>query len=29
VLDELRARLRWRILHGYYDDPGGDDQRTG
>ncbi len=31
VLDELRARLRWRILHGYYDDPDddGDDEQAG
>jgi hypothetical protein len=27
VLDELRARFRWRILHGYYDNP--DDERAG
>jgi hypothetical protein len=27
VADELRARLRWRILHGEFDDP--DDQQTG
>jgi hypothetical protein len=26
VLDEMRARLRWRILHGYYDNP---DERAG
>jgi hypothetical protein len=27
VADELRARLRWRILHGEFDDPD-DDQQT-
>jgi hypothetical protein len=28
VLDEIRARLRWQLLHGYYDDPD-DDQQAG
>jgi hypothetical protein len=27
VLDEICARLRWRILHGYYDD--GDVEQAG
>jgi hypothetical protein len=30
VLDEIRARLRWQLLHGYYDDPDdGDDEQAG
>ena len=26
VLDEIRARLRWRILHGYHNDEDDNDQ---
>ncbi len=28
VLDEIRARVCWRILHGYYDGKPDDNQQA-